>query len=87
MPLKPQLVLDAGGVLLTNLDSFWKTLAKLAGAPFDELRARYRRETGRDSCFSRWSSWAPRSERTSVVAGAGGLWRVGMGGSAGFRPL
>jgi putative hydrolase of the HAD superfamily len=44
MPLKPQLVLDAGGVLLTNLDSFWKTLAKLAGAPFDELRARYRRE-------------------------------------------
>jgi haloacid dehalogenase superfamily, subfamily IA, variant 3 with third motif having DD or ED len=44
MPAKPQLVLDVGGVLLANLDPFWRTLAELAGAPYDELRARYRRE-------------------------------------------
>lgn len=44
MSLKPQLVLDVGGVLLANLDPFWRTLADLAGAPLDELRALYRRE-------------------------------------------
>jgi len=44
LTVKPQLVLDVGGVLLTNLDSFWRALADPAGAPLGEIRDRYRRE-------------------------------------------
>ncbi|QYR22981.1 HAD-IA family hydrolase [Paenibacillus sp. sptzw28] len=45
MTVKPQLVLDAGGVLVTNLSPlFWRELAGQAEVPYDRLYANYRRE-------------------------------------------
>ncbi|MFC5472307.1 hypothetical protein ACFPPD_26845 [Cohnella suwonensis] len=38
--IKPQLVLDIAGVLVTNLsDSFWRELAAMAGTTYQSLKA------------------------------------------------
>jgi len=42
--LRPQLVLDVGGVLLTNLTPFWRELAGLANLSYEEVRTAYKRE-------------------------------------------
>jgi len=38
----PQLVLDVGGVLGSNLDRFWHELADSAGLPYADMRSRYK---------------------------------------------
>ena len=42
--MRPQLVLDVGGVLLTNLTNFWGRLAVMAGLPYADVRAVYKAE-------------------------------------------
>lgn len=39
---KPQLILDIGGVLLTNLSPFWVELASHANIPYEQMRSRYK---------------------------------------------
>ncbi|MGD8189578.1 HAD family hydrolase [Brevibacillus ginsengisoli] len=41
---RPQLILDVGGVLLTNLSPFWEELAIHANVPYEQLRSRYKQE-------------------------------------------
>jgi len=42
--IRPQLVLDVGGVLLTNLTPFWQELASHANLSYGEIRKAYKRE-------------------------------------------
>ncbi|MWC27949.1 HAD family hydrolase [Paenibacillus sp. MMS18-CY102] len=49
---KPQLILDVGGVLLTNLSpGFWTELAETSIVPYETLRASYKQEV-RDGLWS-----------------------------------
>lgn len=41
---RPQLVLDIGGVLLSDLIPFWHWVAAQITAPYDEVLTRFRRE-------------------------------------------
>jgi putative hydrolase of the HAD superfamily len=66
MNRKPQLVLDVGNVLFSDLEAFWRALADLAGAPLDEIRARYRSEMR----VPLWTGRAPEPDFWSWLAGA-----------------
>ncbi|PWV95189.1 putative hydrolase of the HAD superfamily [Paenibacillus cellulosilyticus] len=52
LPVKVQLVLDVGGVLLSNLTpTFWTQLADRTGVDYADIRSRYKREI-RDDLWS-----------------------------------
>jgi HAD superfamily hydrolase (TIGR01509 family) len=47
--IKPQLILDIAGVILTNLSpSYWQELAQIADVPYDYLKALFRNEVRED---------------------------------------
>ncbi|MBM7569267.1 HAD family hydrolase [Paenibacillus sacheonensis] len=55
---RKQLVLDVGGVILSNLDSFWERIAEAAGKSYDEIRDAYAAEI-REGL---WSGTLPEAE-------------------------
>ncbi|MGK9251225.1 HAD family hydrolase [Paenibacillus humicus] len=64
--LRPQLVLDAGGVLVSNLTpSMWQELAEISGHAFGELRDRYKR----DIAGRLWTGEHPEAEFYRWIAG------------------
>ncbi|WP_274649718.1 hypothetical protein [Paenibacillus humicola] len=62
---KPQLVLDVGGVLLTNMTDFWREAAACASVPGEQLRAQFRKDLRR----SLWSGELPESGFWSWLTG------------------
>ncbi|REK76595.1 HAD family hydrolase [Paenibacillus paeoniae] len=53
---RPQLVLDIGGVLATNLSPrFWNEIATHAETPLEQLYANYKKEISRGLWIGRWS--------------------------------
>lgn len=59
--MRPQLVLDVGGVLLSNLTGFWRSLPDAAGVPYEAIRSAYKQEM-------REALWCGRSDEP-------GFWR------------
>ncbi|RJE86841.1 haloacid dehalogenase [Paenibacillus sp. 1011MAR3C5] len=53
---RPQLMMDIGGVLATNLSPrFWNEVARLAESPAERLYAKYKEEVSRGLWIGHWS--------------------------------